>query len=197
MPGWDERGDTLVEILVAVVIIGLSAVAFLGSILISTSSSSEHRYLANDDTLARSSIEQIKQQVELATNLAASKFIDCSASATPQSILQSWTTTTSPNYLSLPRPGISPFAQYAGYSVSIAEVQCIAAASGATPSINPDTTCYYSTANGGRGAQSTCGADSSGLLEVSVSVQDPSNYTLTMSTIVRNPAYGASYAADY
>lgn len=177
----DERGDTLVEVLVAVVIIALSATAILGSLLISINSSGEHRYLANDDTLARSAIDTITQYVELPAQLSQSKFSECSSGNNAATILTSL------------KSGI-PVSNLAntygtGYTASISGVQCFVS----SPSpVHLDPNCTSVSATG------CTGNDSTGLLQVSVTVQDPSKYTVTMSTVVRNPTYeSGTYSGDY
>ena len=60
-----ERGDTLIEVLIAVVIMALTAVALLGALTTAISASVEHRSLAVDDNLLRSFAETAKQQIEL------------------------------------------------------------------------------------------------------------------------------------
>lgn len=177
----DERGDTLVEVLVAVVIIGLSAAAILGSLLISINSSGEHRYLSNDDTLARSALDTIAQYVELPAQLSQSQFSECSGTNTAQKILTS---------LQSGIPVSSLANTYgSGYSVSVSGVECFVN----SPSpVHLDASCT-SAAPGG-----CTGNDSTGLLQVSVTVQDPSKYTVVMSTVVRNPTYeSTTYAGDY
>lgn len=191
---FDDRGDTLVEVLVTVVIVGLAAAAILGTLLISISSSTQHRYLANDDTLARSAIESIKQQVELQQS-SNSAFVDCSAATSttpaphptgnPQVILSDWTGSGT-YHIALPAvpPGYSGFSSN---SVQISKVQCFNASSGAL-----DSTCY-ATAAAGPPPGNTCSSDTSGILAVTVTVTDPSGYALNLSTLVRNPSFQAAY----
>jgi prepilin-type N-terminal cleavage/methylation domain-containing protein len=200
-----DRGDTLIEVLVAVVIIGLTATAILGSLLISINASGQHRYLANDDTLARSALEQAKQQIELPAMQSQSKFIQCSTatqsppSSTPptgnaQVIFAAWTSAGSYN-LALPTPGSGAWSAYSGYSVGITMVKCMTATTTPSTSITPDSTCFYSSPTAG--AQTGCGNDNSGLIQVGVTVKDPSGYTVTMSSIVRDPTYQSAYATNY
>ena len=195
---YDDRGDTLVEVLVTVVIVGLAAVAILGTLLISISSSTQHRYLANDDTLARSAIEAIKQQVELQQS-SSSAFVDCSSATSttapphptgnPQVILSDWTATGT-YHITLP----SIPAGYSGFSansVQISKVQCFNASSGGL-----DSTCY-ATPTAGPPPGNTCTSDTSGILAVTVTVTDPSGYALSLSTLVRNPSFEAAYNAAF
>jgi prepilin-type N-terminal cleavage/methylation domain-containing protein len=60
-----ERGDTLIEVLLALVIISLSAVALLGGLATTLSSSGEHRSLADIDTVLKSYAENAKYDIEL------------------------------------------------------------------------------------------------------------------------------------
>lgn len=195
---FDERGDTLIEVLVTVVIVGMTAAAILGTLLISISSSTQHRYLANDDTLARSAIEAIKQQVELPQS-PTNDFVDCSTSITPnqatgnpQVILADWTTAGGPSQVMLP----SVPASYSGFSanaVQITGIECYdASGSGAL-----DSGCAYTTVGSWTSITGSCANDTSGLLEVTVTVKDPSGYSLNLSTMVRNPNFKAAYGGMY
>jgi type II secretory pathway pseudopilin PulG len=60
-----ESGDTLVEVLIAVVIIAIAASALLGALVTSISGSVSQRSLAVDDTVLKSFAEATKAQVEL------------------------------------------------------------------------------------------------------------------------------------
>jgi type II secretory pathway pseudopilin PulG len=64
----DERGDTLVEILVAVVVIALAVTAIVGALVAGIGASGQHRNLAVEDTLLKSYADAAKQQIELQTN---------------------------------------------------------------------------------------------------------------------------------
>jgi hypothetical protein len=63
-----EEGDTLIEVILAVVVIALTAAALLGAITTSIVSSASHRYLSTDDTLLRSYAEQVEYQLEQSPN---------------------------------------------------------------------------------------------------------------------------------
>jgi Tfp pilus assembly protein PilV len=69
-----EDGDTLIEVLLAVVILGLSVVALLGALVTSITSSSEHRSLASDDTVLRSFAEAAKYEIQMQPGAL---FVDC------------------------------------------------------------------------------------------------------------------------
>lgn len=62
----DDRGDTLVEVLVAVVIIGLAVVAMMGAILTTTTTSVDHQATATIDSALASFAEAAENTVELA-----------------------------------------------------------------------------------------------------------------------------------
>lgn len=73
----EEAGDTLVELLIAVVIIALSVTALLGALITSLTSSAEHRSLANLDTVVKGFAESAKYQIELQPS--GSWFTDCAS----------------------------------------------------------------------------------------------------------------------
>jgi type II secretory pathway pseudopilin PulG len=62
----DEAGDTLIEVLVAIVIIGLTAVALMGTLTTTITSTAEYRSLATVDTVLKNFAEAIKDKVQLA-----------------------------------------------------------------------------------------------------------------------------------
>ena len=72
-----ERGDTLIEILFAVVIISICVAALMGALITAISSSGEHRGLAVDETLLKSYAEASKQQIEVSQTVA---FVPCTTS---------------------------------------------------------------------------------------------------------------------
>jgi type II secretory pathway pseudopilin PulG len=63
-----ESGDTLIEVLIAVVIIALAASALLGALLTSITSSESHRSLSVDDTVLKSFAEAAKEQIEFGSS---------------------------------------------------------------------------------------------------------------------------------
>jgi type II secretory pathway pseudopilin PulG len=156
-----------------VAIIGIVAAAILGSLMIAISSSGVHRNLSTDDTLAKSALEAVKNQVELAQT-STTDFVDCGTTSNgPSSILTAWNTPSSGKYITLP--------SQAGYTVAISNVTCWD-----TVSHQFDSTCT---------SASPC--NPGGLLQVTVSVTDPSNYTLRQSTLVRNPDFNNAYNGKY
>jgi type II secretory pathway pseudopilin PulG len=62
-----EAGDTLLEILVALVIISISVVALLGVLTTSITSSTEYRSLTTTDTVLKSFADALKYDVELSS----------------------------------------------------------------------------------------------------------------------------------
>jgi type II secretory pathway pseudopilin PulG len=185
----DDRGDTLIEILIAVVIISFAAVAILGALTSVISASTEHRNLASDDTLAKSALEAAKYQLQLQ---ASPQFLECgSSSATGATVpFSAYTTSGGPQYVDLSSVnGSAP----TGYSVVITGVQCWhQALLGDANSVgNLDSSCQVSRSGNTLGG---CSAnDVSGLQLITVTATDPAGVKVDLSTIVRNPAYVASY----
>lgn len=64
----NDRGDTLIEIIVAVAILGLAAVAILGGLTLSVKVSDSHRKQANSSGFARDYAEAIEHYVGKAAN---------------------------------------------------------------------------------------------------------------------------------
>jgi type II secretory pathway pseudopilin PulG len=60
-----EAGDTLIEVLIAIAILGITVTALLGALVTTITSASEHRSLASLDTTLRSYAEQLKYDVQL------------------------------------------------------------------------------------------------------------------------------------
>jgi type II secretory pathway pseudopilin PulG len=100
-----EAGETLVEMLIAIVVIGIAVTAILGALLTSITASTQHRGLAVEDTLLRSYAEQAKQQIELQTPTSSALYQpSCQASYT----------------VNWPPPG---FTVPAGYDVKISNIK--------------------------------------------------------------------------
>lgn len=76
-----DRGDTLVEVLVAVVIIGLTATAVLGGFATSIASSAEHRQITNIDTALRSYASAATYELQQQPNPT---FTQCATSSSYQ-----------------------------------------------------------------------------------------------------------------
>jgi hypothetical protein len=92
-----ERGDTLIEVLIAVVIIALAVVPLLGALVTSLTGSAEHRSLAAIDTVLKSFAEAAKYDIQLqpVTPTSAPLFKNCA-------------TTTSYRIVSMPSPTSGP-----------------------------------------------------------------------------------------
>ena len=73
-PRRSEDGDTLIEVLLAIVILGLASVAIITAFATSISSSAEHRSLATFDTVLRSASQEAIAQLQEQTK---SEFETC------------------------------------------------------------------------------------------------------------------------
>jgi type II secretory pathway pseudopilin PulG len=176
-----DRGETYIEILISLIIFGLISVALLGALMTSISSSSEHRYLSVDDTLVKSALETVAQNVQQQPS-SSSAYVDCSASNHPNAIVTQWMAR-----FSLPTPPVN-------YRLVVSGLECW------NPSLNSgvggfDPNCQYvnlvSTPGG-------CGInDAAGLQRVTVTVTDPSGYALSLSTLVRNSSFQGNYDTVY
>jgi len=89
-----EQGDTLVEVLMAIVIISLTAVALLGGLVTSITASGEHQSLATIDSLMKSYAEAAKYQIELQPTVAhppsGPVYQDCSGSGSANAVLTAY-----------------------------------------------------------------------------------------------------------
>jgi len=116
-----DRGDTLIEVLLALVVIGLSVVAILGGLAASIGGSATHKGLSTIDAMLRSYAEDLTDQVELE---ASPIYAAC----------PSWTASsyngTAVNYT-------AP----AGYTVGISSVQYFDSAASQTSSTPWDGVC--------------------------------------------------------
>jgi type II secretory pathway pseudopilin PulG len=99
-----EAGDSLVEVLVAIVIIGLTATALLGALATSLTGSAEHRSYASIDTVLKSYAETAKYDIQLQPTTPW--FADCAS-------------TTTASYNGHPLPSSPP----AHYTVGLASIQ--------------------------------------------------------------------------
>jgi len=84
-----EGGDTLIELLIAIVIISLSVTALLGMLITSLTSSAEHRSLADLDTVVKSFAESATYQVQQKSRTDAATVTSGSDSVADTSILAS------------------------------------------------------------------------------------------------------------
>ena len=76
-----ERGDTLLEILIALTVIGITAVALLTAFATAITSSSQHRNLANNNSVLWGAAETAFSQIQLYANTN----FDTTCSSTPYS----------------------------------------------------------------------------------------------------------------
>lgn len=60
----DDRGETLIELVVAIAILGIAAVAILGGLLVSTQTSTIHRNSATSGAYVRSFAEAVQNLVD-------------------------------------------------------------------------------------------------------------------------------------
>jgi type II secretory pathway pseudopilin PulG len=77
-----ETGDTLIEVLIALVVIGVTAVSILGAFATSISATSEHRTVATADSVVRSFAETFTYDVRLQGPPSGPQWTGC-ASASP------------------------------------------------------------------------------------------------------------------
>lgn len=64
LSGRDDRGETLVELMMAIAIIGIAAVAILGGLILSIKTSTVHRNEATGGAYVRSWAEQIQNSID-------------------------------------------------------------------------------------------------------------------------------------
>jgi type II secretory pathway pseudopilin PulG len=67
----DEKGETLVELIVAIAILGIAAVAILAGLMLSVKTSDQGRKLATSGAYVRSWAEEIQSSVSAANALQA------------------------------------------------------------------------------------------------------------------------------
>jgi len=72
-----DDGDTLIEILVTIAIVGLTIAAIMGAFVVDVKGSVEHRQLATNDIIAKDFAESATNQIELATTSPA--FFACAS----------------------------------------------------------------------------------------------------------------------
>jgi type II secretory pathway pseudopilin PulG len=91
-----EQGDTLIEVLIALVIMSLAVVALLGGLVSSITSSAEHRSLSTIDTVLKSYAETAKYDIELQPS---PWYLDC---ASVTSSTSTYKGVTGPQVISAP-----------------------------------------------------------------------------------------------
>lgn len=87
-----DAGDTLIEILVALVIIGLTVVALLGVLTTSITSSAEYRTLASIDTVLKNMADAFKNEIQVQPG-SAGVYTNC---ATTYQVVSVYPTTAVP-----------------------------------------------------------------------------------------------------
>jgi type II secretory pathway pseudopilin PulG len=118
-----EAGETLVEMLIAIAVIGIAVTAILGALLTSITASTQHRGLAVEDTLLRSYAEQAKQQIELQTPTSSALY--------QPSCQASYTVNWPPAGLTVP----------AGYDVKISNIKYWSTSAGVAGGFVDSATC--------------------------------------------------------
>ncbi len=107
----DNRGDTLLEVLIALLIIGLTAAALLTAFSTAIISSRVHRDIATNDQVLRSVTESAFSQIQQDAN---PKYISCGTTSSYQSYFDSSSALPSGSALS---------ALYATYTITVDSVQ--------------------------------------------------------------------------
>ena len=79
--GASEAGDTLIEVLIALTVIGLTATALLGAFTTTLSASAQHRNLASLDVVLKSYVEQVTSQLQQQSSTSPT-FMACATTAT-------------------------------------------------------------------------------------------------------------------
>ncbi len=87
--GEADRGDTLVELLIAMVILAITVAALLGALIASTAGSVEHRSLTSLDSILKSFADSAKYEIQMqplvsAPNGSGPQFVECATTNTYQ-----------------------------------------------------------------------------------------------------------------
>jgi len=110
--GRGERGDTLIEVLLALMVLGLTAVALLLAFSTSISGSARHREIATANTVLDSASQLAIAQIQANSNLFSCNF------ASPE---------TPTTFVTQPPDGVSfaslPTANYGSFSASVSNVE--------------------------------------------------------------------------
>ena len=153
-----EAGDTLIEVLISIAILGITIAALLGALVTTITSASEHRSLASLDTVLRSYAEQLKYDVQLqGTN---SWFTQCATVSSP---------TTSPP-------------QYEGHTITPANQPPSAHYSVVVLGIK-----YWNDSTNNFDATCSAPGDQSGFQLVTLQAKAPNGITEPLSVGVRSP----------
>lgn len=168
-----DAGDTLVEVLLALVVIGLTVVSILGAFATSLSATTEQRTLAKADAVLRSFAETATYEISLSNT---PQFVAC-----PASVPDAYSTIAS-NYTSSSAPN--------GYTVSITSVTNMS-----SPCTDSNPSPQQLTAQ----VTSTGGANDSLSFVVSEPDQTPPAITMAITSIspTSGPAEGGTSVQIY
>jgi len=178
-----EAGDTLIEILVALVILSISVVAILGALTTTLSSSGEHRSLAADDTLLTTIAEQVKDVVELEIqNNPATWPSGCGGTGGPLTEWYDGYTNNTPN-IPLPSPPLTgtPLTGNSYYPLSLTDSPYVGYVVNLTDAQYP---------NGSTWTSCPTSASADGVQEVTVKVTSTANISDTLAVVVRYQSDG-------
>jgi type II secretory pathway pseudopilin PulG len=179
--GWQaapsEQGETLIEILFAVVIISITVVALLGALMTSITGSAEHRSIAAIDSILKSYAETAKYQIELqpVTSTSAPLFVDCPNAGPSSAVLTAYQ-----NGVKWAAP--PGYGSGSGYAVTITQVQPWNKVTN-----NWDATCPSGGPNN----------DVNGLQLLTFQAIAPNNISDKMQMVVRNPDYPTTTPNPY
>ena len=157
----DERGDTLIELLMALVIVGLAGVALLTAFSTSISASAVQRSLASNDTVARSVADAIFTQIEQVSSSGSS---------------------ATSNYASC-----STYSQYA----SAGGFQVANVPTGPTGYSWTLAVQYWNVQSGGGSFTSTCTSGSTAPQQITITITPPHGINDTIAIVVTDPLYQA------
>ena len=108
-PAWSQKGLSLIEVLIAVAILGIVAVVFLSSLATSSKATIIADERTNAESLSRSELEYIKSQP---FSEAAWSYIVSTAGYSTDSNYPSWWDATDPDFHKLRM-------EYSGYSANV------------------------------------------------------------------------------
>lgn len=176
----DESGDTLIEVLLTMMVVGTAATALIMAFSTAIAASAEHRNLASTDTVLRSVSEKVIAVFQVQGANAA--YTSCAIPGTPGD-------TTGYNNNSAIQAQLTTASKPFNYSASITDVQYWSGA-GFSPSCPPGSTAPQQitlTVNGPQAAYGSVQFVVSGSGQI-ISVNDtqlaaPANVEATMSTV--------------
>jgi Tfp pilus assembly protein PilV len=101
-----ERGDTLIEIIIALVVIAIGVVALISALTTSITTSATYRSLSTVDTVLKNFADAMKDQIQLATPATASIYANCAT--TYQVVTEYPTSTTAGGSVTVLATGLLP-----------------------------------------------------------------------------------------